>query len=877
MPLPPNTRLGPYEVLAPLGAGGMGQVYRAHDTRLGRDVAIKVLSPRLAGTPEMRARFEREARTISQLNHPHICTLHDIGHQEGIDYLVMELLEGETLAHRLERELLPVAEVLAVGAQIAGALDRAHRAGVVHRDLKPGNVMLTKTGAKLMDFGLARVGGAARGAAPSAAGPTGGRAPTTTSRADSPTETQPLTAEGTILGTFQYMAPEQLECREADARSDIWALGCVLYEMATGKRAFEGTSQASLIAGILKDDPRPILELRPVTPPALDRIVKRCLRKDPEMRFQDAGDLVFDLESILETLPGVPGSLPMARATRWATRRLAWILAGAAALVGLAWGISYLRWKQTSPAQPIYQRLTFRRGTIGRARFAPDGQTVVYDARWDGKPSELFTLRPGNPESRPLGIAKARLLGVSSRGELAIQLEPTLWMYLVKGTLARVPLEGGAPRAVREEVYDAAWMPGGSRLAIAPSDSESYYIQMPPGTTIARSPTPIPLMQISPDGTTVAFWRASAAANGGELVLAGAGRSERVLCRIEVACTGLAWNRRTGELWYSERDSAGSTCLRAVAARGRQRMLLRLSGVAALHDIAADGSILLSVESSRRVMQALAPGRTEEGDLSWLDGSWPDFLSPDGRTLVFEEAGVGGGRAPSVYLRPTDGSPAVRLGEGWPEALSPDGRWVATWQDGRRPRLHLIPVGAGEARDVATGEVIPVGGIWYFPDGRRLLFRGRLSGPARQMFAVPIEGGTPKPITPPGWSCWTGEQVLSPDGRWLAVIDQHRVNHVLSVDGGPARFVPGVAPGEVVLGWTSDGSGLYVFPRGEVPARIYQIDVATGRRRLWKELGPADRTGVSLINYALITPDGRSYAYSFDRSQSDLYLVTGLK
>src|SRR5512137_890629 len=257
-----GSTLGPYRILAPLGAGGMGEVYRAHDSRLGRDVAIKVLSPHLAATPEVRARFEREARTISQLNHPHICTLYDIGHQDGMDFLVMELLEGEALAHRLEKGALPVAEVLSLGTQIADALDRAHRAGVVHRDLKPGNVMLTKAGAKLMDFGLARAAGLA--------GPPG-------VMTESPTVSRPLTAEGTIVGTFQYMAPEQLEGKEADARTDLWALGCVLYEMATSKPAFEGASQASLIAAILKEEPRPISELQPLSPPALERAVKRCL------------------------------------------------------------------------------------------------------------------------------------------------------------------------------------------------------------------------------------------------------------------------------------------------------------------------------------------------------------------------------------------------------------------------------------------------------------------------------------------------------------------------------------------------------------------------------------------------------------------------
>src|SRR5512136_955721 len=283
MTLAQGIRLGPYEILAQLGAGGMGEVYKARDTRLGRDVAIKVLPAHLSANPEVRARFEREARAISRLNHPHICSLHDIGRQDDIDFLVMEYLEGETLAVRLTKGPLPEPEVLRHGIEIANALDCAHRAGIMHRDLKPGNIMLTKGGAKLMDFGLAR---------PTRLSPVAG------ALSESPTGSRPITAEGTIVGTFQYMAPEQLEGKEADARADLWALGCVLYEMATGKRAFEGASQASLIAAILEHDPRPITALQPLSPPALERAVKRCLMKNPDDRWQSARDAMHELQWI---------------------------------------------------------------------------------------------------------------------------------------------------------------------------------------------------------------------------------------------------------------------------------------------------------------------------------------------------------------------------------------------------------------------------------------------------------------------------------------------------------------------------------------------------------------------------------------------------
>ncbi|MEW6363835.1 MAG: serine/threonine-protein kinase [Acidobacteriota bacterium] len=335
-----GTSLGPYEIVSRLGAGGMGEVWRPRDTRLGRDVAIKVLPAHLSASPEIRARFEREARAISKLNHPHICTLHDIGRQEEIDYIVMELLEGETLAHRLEKGPLPIAEVLKVGTQIADAVGAAHRSGVVHRDLKPANVMLTKGGVKLMDFGLAR---------------STEIAPVTRAVAESPTVSRPLTAEGTIVGTFQYMAPEQLEGKTADARCDLWALGCVLYEMTTGKRAFEGKSQASLIAAILKETPRPVSELQPLAPPALERIVNRCMEKDPDERFQSARDLAFDLHGVAESSSSSIGEGTRAVAAPPARRRWIW-MAITLASVGVA--VVALIWR--GPADGVgHRRATF--------------------------------------------------------------------------------------------------------------------------------------------------------------------------------------------------------------------------------------------------------------------------------------------------------------------------------------------------------------------------------------------------------------------------------------------------------------------------------------------------------------------------------------
>ena len=429
MKLLPGTRLGPYRIVAPLGAGGMGEVYRARDTRLGRDVAVKVLPQHLSASPEDRARFKREAKTISSLNHPHICVLHDVGQEGDTDYLVMELIEGETLTQRLARGPLPISDVLRIGAQVADALDRAHREGVVHRDLKPGNVMLTKSGAKLMDFGLARsIGRAARGAAEGSA----------TAPAGAPRSDEPITAKGAIVGTFQYMAPEQLEGKRVDARADVWALGCVLYEMATGKRAFEGSTPASLISAIMRDQPRKMVELAPLTPPAFEGVVKMCLAKDPDERIQTAHDVRLQLQWIAEAGPTAGVSAPVARRRQ----RAAWGVAGVLFLVAVTLSFLLLHSKQDTIRQFKFTALTYKPMTIFTAAFAPDGKTVAISAALEGNTPRVFVIRPEYPEPQPVSDPGTYLLAVSQKGELAVLTHAILETYArsYTGTLARMPL-----------------------------------------------------------------------------------------------------------------------------------------------------------------------------------------------------------------------------------------------------------------------------------------------------------------------------------------------------------------------------------------------------------------------------------------------------
>jgi len=444
MSLSAGARLGPYEILAPIGAGGMGEVYRARDTRLERTVAIKVLPSHLSASPEVRQRFEREARTISQLSHPHICSLHDVGREGETDYLVMEYLEGETLAERLAKGPLPIEQTLRFGIQIADALDKAHRQGIVHRDLKPGNVMITKSGVKLLDFGLAKV-----------------MAPPSRPSSLTALPTQhALTQEGTILGTFQYMAPEQLEGKDADARTDIFAFGCVLYEMATGKKAFSGATQASLISSILRDEPQPISQVQAMSPPALDRIVRTCLAKDPDDRWQSAHDVASELKWVAEggSQIGLPAPVAARRKSR---ERLAWTLWAVTAVT--AAGLSLLLFSrpreplqvvQSSILPPEKASFAFRDGPMA---LSPDGRRLAFVAETEGK-RMLWV--------RPLNAPTAQALTGTEGAALSFWSPDSRFLgFFADEKLKKIDVSGGPPQTLSEAVANGgAWSRDGTIL-----------------------------------------------------------------------------------------------------------------------------------------------------------------------------------------------------------------------------------------------------------------------------------------------------------------------------------------------------------------------------------------------------------------------------
>jgi Tol biopolymer transport system component len=853
MALAPGSRVGPYEVLAGLGAGAMGEVYRARDPRLGRDVALKVLPTAFAQDAARLRRFEVEARAAGALNHPGVLAVFDVGEDAGIRYVVSELLDGVTLRERLGAGGLPARKAIDYAIQVAHGLAAAHEKGIVHRDLKPENLFVTADGrAKILDFGLAKLAEGERTSEGGAAA------------SGDPTEA------GMVMGTAAYMSPEQVRGLPADARSDIFAFGSVLYEMLGRRRAFPGETAAETMSSVLRDEPASLEELDPTLPAAIDRVVKRCLEKRPEERFQSARDVAFALDAVAAgRAAGVPSrSAPH----RQRALRVAGVLAAIAALGAL--GITYgaRRW---GAEVADYTQLTFRRGSILSARFAPDGQTIVYGAAWEGKPPELFSTRADGRESRPLGIANATVLAISS-SEMAISVQPQIQVFFpVGGSLARVPLSGGAPRLVLDEVSGADWSPDGTQLAVVRQVEGKWRVEYPIGTLLYESDAFLAFPAVSPAGDAVAFLEFSARDPGvSTIAVVDRSRRKRVAVGEHVMARPF-WHPDSGDLWFRTMGVGGSTAIYAMDSSGRQRLITRLLGDIHIDDIARDGRILAHRSATRGSMFARTGADAPEADLSWLDASTLADISADGNLLVFTETMAAGRPNYGVYIRRTDGSPAVRLGDGRAFALSPDGKWVLATIRGGQPRIVLLPTGAGERREIASSVVTDFRGGTFFPDSHRLVYAGHVPGEGSRLFVSDADGATPRPIGPAGLD--VEFPVVSPDGRMVAATNAEGEVFVIPLGGGESIPVIAAEPGELPIQWSSDSRSLYVYRPDEIPARIYEVSIAGDARRLFREIAVADPTGLEGRMTVVMTPDGKAYAYSFLRWLSELYLVTGLR
>jgi Tol biopolymer transport system component len=668
------------------------------------------------------------------------------------------------------------------------------------------------------------------------------------------------------MGTVGYMSPEQASGRDVDYRSDQFSFGSILYELATGKRAFHRDTGAETLTAIIREEPEPVAQVNPRVPAPLRWVVERCLAKEPEERFASTKDLARDLRSLRDHLSETSVSETVAAAPG-RRRRPAWIVPVFALLAGVAIGFVALKLVEgkTATENARVQRLTYRRGEIISAWFTPDGKSVVYAAAWEGKPVEIATTRPESPGSRPLGLPPASVFSVSPTGELALSLgwrQTIGWESL--GTLARVPLEGGTPREVLENVMDAAWSTDGRDLAVVRDTGPSRRLEYPIGKVLYESAGWINSPRFSRDGKLIALIdHPQRADNLGQIVVVDTAGKKRF--QGAQASLGIAWSADGKEIWY------GGEGLRATTLSGKSRSIVTLLGPVTLHDIFPDGRVLVSRGTWRREVVGLAPGESAERNLTWLDWSLPTALSDDGHVMLFDEQNLPEYLA---YVRRTDGSPPVILGKYHSIDMSRDGKW-ALLANSAQTQLTLVPTGAGQPRTLPTAS-LAYQRCLFFPDGKNILCTASEGNSGTRLYVQSVDGSKPRPITPEGVTLAIAG-AISPDGHSIVAFGPDRRLMIYPSEPGEPRPLPGVEPDELPARWTGDGRAIWVFRGTELPTKVYRLDVTTGERTLWKELVPPDPAGVLTMGPIFITPDGKSYVYSYRRILDDLLIVDGLK
>ena len=865
--------LGHYRIAEELGGGGMGVVYKAEDVRLHRPVALKFLPASVSRDDRTLARFRREAEAASALSHPNICTVYDIGEENGVAFIALEFLEGTTLKHQIAGRPLELETLLSLSIEMADALDAAHQAGIIHRDIKPTNIFITRSGhAKILDFGLAKVNSAKRL-------PDSADANSATTLADCDEQ---LSTPGVAIGTVAYMSPEQALGKELDHRTDLYSLGAVLYEMATGQMPFRGDTSAAFFDAILHDAPPSAVRLNPKLPAELERIIDKCLEKDRSLRYQHASEARTDLQRFKRDIDsGHRSGAASSQATPVVVERdvvrknVRWALiaAGAALLIAMA---AMIGWKIAAKPQPVtglrFQQVTYRRGASGNARFTADGRNIIYTAAWDDSEPELYTVAANGVGGRPLGIRNARLLAISKRGEIAVALAPVkINLVLTPGTLARTTDLSITPKPEIENVQAADFTPDGSALAIVRYLPERQMCQLeyPLGKVLYRN-TSLNDLRFSPDGRYLAFVTHDAAGDdrGAAVILRASG--EKVAAGpLYASLQGLAWSPSGEEVWTSSPMQSGE--IHALSLSGKTRDPLAVAGRLRLRDIAANGQLL--VEQGIIRYGILVSRGQWQNDLSWLDFSYLHAISDDGKMVLFEEQGKLTKNNYTVFVREVDGSPAIPIGEGHGMAISPDKRWaLAEKLTDPTGEIWLLPVGPGEARRISPPKLVPIDRGSFLSDGRRIVYLAMEAGRPARSWLQDIASTDPRPITDEGTEGWR----VSPDDKWLvASRDSHAV--VVSIASGKSKDLPGFNPDDI-SGWSADNQ-LYVTSAihgNRTSIHVDKLNPYSGSRTPWRDLAVPPIAGM-FVNSPFITPDGATYACTYGLWLFDLYTVDGVR
>ncbi len=860
MPLASGTRLGPYEVAAALGAGGMGEVYRARDTRLERTVAIKILPESFASDHDRLERFQQEARILSALNHPNLMAIYDVGSQNGLHFLVSEFFEGQTLRERLAAGPLTQRRAIDYGLQIAKGLAAAHEKGIVHRDLKPENIFILRDErVKILDFGLAKQAAVAVAV---------------DGTMTSPNRTMP----GTVLGTAGYMSPEQVRGEAVDHRSDVFSFGTILYEMLAGQRAFHGDSSVEVMNSILKQEPPELAESGLTVSLGLQRIVQRCLEKRPDARFQSASDLAFALDSLSSAGTSSAGL----RALKDTKKSRSRILLAASLLAALAIGAIAAYLLHPAASHPAFNQISFRSAFFRHARFAPDSRTVVYNVTTDGKPTELFSTRTDTAEAQSLNIP-ASILSVSSTGELAVSLN-TIFdpKFTPTGRLARVPLGGGSTREMLDAVTDADWAPDGSALAVSRKVGGHFQLEFPPGKVLYQSGGYIADLRFSPAGDKIAFVDHDILGDDrGVVDIIDRQGNRKVLTREFSTVQGLAWPPSGNEVWFTAGVNTEPSSLRAVDLHGKERMLLSSPVRLHLHDISKDQSVLLSVEDYRdqQILSDIATGKIR--DVSSFPFQITEALSSDGKVLLLNTYVAGANSDYNLYTQRTDGSAPAMIGQGAGLGLSFDGKWAVALNPLNLQELRIIPTGVGEAHTLAAPPGLKYLGATWMPDGKHVLIAAAAPGRAPATYLQEVATGTVRQVTSEGKYLASSDQEfsrVSADGKYCITTDGENHFWVQPIEGGEPREIKGLSESDLPLEWHNDSQNIF-FERGVGmdSVDIYDVNLATGQQKSWTHFAPADKSAILSLRHPVITPNGEHALYVVERIFSTLFVATGIR